>query len=571
MAEIPKVCVITRTRNRPALLKRAIESILGQSMTDWQHVIVNDGGDVDELEAVCQKFRKAYAGRLRIMHEKHLGMQKASNTAIEDTDSVYVAIHDDDDTWHPDFLKRTTGFLNRKGVRSDYQGVISQTLRILETEQEDGSFAEKERVPYVPLREISLFRVGYENPFPPIAFLYRRQVHETIGLFDPKWDMAADLDFNYRFLEHFNIGVIQKPLAYYHWRDSSSKGTNSNTVTVKSQKHSQYLNELKNHYMRKSSSAAEAMKGLGFQVAGFLVENQWMMADLTRRAAETHSQVEALRLFRDQTLLPKLDGFADAIQAIGDSLAILNKAQELLLQNQDNLLQAGSSRDSHIGEVEALLKRLSTFQTDAIQPGIQALSEGIQNIADGLQNLHEEQLRADKQREDILQKGDSLQSAIKNLGDQVTQLEAATAKIDEQGSRILQSITNENKPIRETLERVENQLAQVGKFHTDSLWPKLDGFDAAIGNLGNAMGQLHKDLGGLVESTSGAEKKILQDSEEKYQSIREEQKEQASQLDSMRKEIVNLREQSNRQWQLGRFRIQWLGKSKDDRSDESSS
>ena len=40
-----RVAIITRTKDRPFLLPRAIDSVLKQTQGDWIHVIVNDGGD----------------------------------------------------------------------------------------------------------------------------------------------------------------------------------------------------------------------------------------------------------------------------------------------------------------------------------------------------------------------------------------------------------------------------------------------------------------------------------------------------------------------------------------------
>jgi len=336
MSDCPKVAVITRTHNRNRLLRRAIESVLAQSFQDWVHVILNDGGDPDALENLCQAYAGSYAGRLKLLHEKHLGMQEAANSAIRRSDSRYIVIHDDDDAWEPAFLAETTAFLEEQGPDSPCQGVISQTLRILEKENPDRSFTEIERRPYVPVRSVNLFRVGFENPFPPIAFLYRRRVHEETGFFNPRWDMVADLDFNFRFLQLHEIGVVEKPLALYYWRDSSSPSTeNANTVTRQKDEHGRLLNELKNHYLRKASTAREAALGLGFQISAFAVENQWMTSEIRDRVNEARShlqslleRVDSLHAFNDSALWPKLTG--DLIPRLDHLAADIPRLHETL-------------------------------------------------------------------------------------------------------------------------------------------------------------------------------------------------------------------------------------------------
>ena len=104
----PSVAIITRTKDRPHLLKRAIESVLNQSHTDWLHVIVNDHGCQANLEDVLTPYRAAHAERVLVLHHTGTpGMQNASNYGIQQSQSKYLCIHDDDDSWHPDFLRTT--------------------------------------------------------------------------------------------------------------------------------------------------------------------------------------------------------------------------------------------------------------------------------------------------------------------------------------------------------------------------------------------------------------------------------------------------------------------------------
>jgi glycosyltransferase involved in cell wall biosynthesis len=323
MPKLPKVVVVTRTRERKTLLRRAMQSVIGQSFEDWQHVVVNDGGNKDEVEGLATEFEKAYKGRLKILHLDHVGMQAASNEAIKSTDSTYICIHDDDDGWHPDFLGETISRLEELGVKSSYQGIISKTVRILEEEQPDGSFKEVDREPYVPLEQISLSRIGYENPFPPIAFVYRRKVHKEIGFFKPEWDLVADLDFNYRFLQRYNIEVVDKVLAHYHWRTASSQSTNANTVTSAKGKHARLLNELKNHYLRNAGTTEDALRAVEFLISSFAVENQWMTGEIRERTIglkqtldELEKQILKLGTFDHETIWPKLTAIEENISAV---------------------------------------------------------------------------------------------------------------------------------------------------------------------------------------------------------------------------------------------------------------
>lgn len=393
MPSIPKVAIITRTCNRPVFLKRAIRSVLAQTYTDWVHVIVNDGGDPAALASLTDTYREAYGERLHLIQQKNTGMQTAANNGIKESDSTYIVIHDDDDSWHPEFLQETVNFLEQKGATSSYQGVITETLRVLETLRDD-VLEEDSRAPYVPLREISLFRVGYENPFPPIAFLYRRSVHDHIGVFNAEWDIVADLDFNFRFLRKFEIGVIPKQLAHYHWRsDDSSDPTAANSVTSRAAEHGRRLNELKNHYLREATSANDAAAALGFQIAAFAVENQWMTADIRNRSIESLHHLSGMAQ-QIRSLQQQSDGLSHLFHnalwpKIGEDIPTLFNAlhQELkdradtAIHLQDTLVNAAREQSVHLDKVGSIL-------TEGLWPKV---SEEIPGLLNTILSLAEQQ------------------------------------------------------------------------------------------------------------------------------------------------------------------------------------
>ena len=89
---------------------------------------------------------------------------------------------------------------------------------MLEEFNAEGTIEEVGREDYMPCQSIDLFAAGADNPYAPIAFVYRRSVHERIGLFDERFSVVGDWDFNLRFLQVFEVGVIDQRLANYHWR-----------------------------------------------------------------------------------------------------------------------------------------------------------------------------------------------------------------------------------------------------------------------------------------------------------------------------------------------------------------
>jgi len=89
----PRVAIIVRTKDRP----RTLADIAAQTLDDWECVVVNDGGDREELERIVAA--SPAVARLRVVHhDEPRGMPAAGNTGLEVTTAPYIVLHDDDDT-----------------------------------------------------------------------------------------------------------------------------------------------------------------------------------------------------------------------------------------------------------------------------------------------------------------------------------------------------------------------------------------------------------------------------------------------------------------------------------------
>lgn len=246
-----KVAIITRTKNRIILLKRAIESVQKQTMTNWVMSIVNDGGNIEELDAYLSTLPSEFMKKVVVCHnEKSLGMEAASNVGIMNTNSEYVIIHDDDDSWDEKFLEKTVNYLDYTEF-SDCKGVVTHSIRVIENiENEKVTILESE--PFNTwMNWISLFRMAAGNTFPPISFLYRREVFDEIGMYDESLPVLGDWDFNLRFLEKYEIFVLHETLANYHHRVHMKNSHYANSVFGASGKHEFYDNYLRNKMLKK--------------------------------------------------------------------------------------------------------------------------------------------------------------------------------------------------------------------------------------------------------------------------------------------------------------------------------
>lgn len=249
------VAIITRTKDRPLLLRRAVESVLSQTHADWVHVIVNDGGDPAAVEQVVAPQTDRYAGRLvRVDNPQSLGMEAASNRGIAASTSRYLVIHDDDDSWAPAFLEKMTALL--EASPSPVAGAICHTVLVREA-IEGENVTEKGREDFnTDLYAVSLAQMAVRNMFPPISFLFERAALEAVGSFREELPVLGDWDFNLRFLRRQEIAVLPEKLAFWHHRVAAGGANYANSsMEDGAVRHARYDTLIRNGLLRADMEA----------------------------------------------------------------------------------------------------------------------------------------------------------------------------------------------------------------------------------------------------------------------------------------------------------------------------
>lgn len=255
-----KVAIITRTKDRPLFLARAIQSVAAQTYDDYVHVIVNDGGSTAQIERIVEQ--SGQQGSIKLFHRETASNAPDTifNESIDRVDSEYVAIHDDDDTWHPEFLAQTTKRLEESGM----MGVVTRTDKV--TEELDGNSIKTHKTEqWMPdVKVISLYRQCIDNQLTPIAFVYRRDAYQGVGKYDPGLPIVGDWDFGIRFLQKYDVEFLDPgyALAFYHHRKYVPGAQGNSSFGNSIEKHRYYANLLANKYLRQE--LAEGRLGIGY-------------------------------------------------------------------------------------------------------------------------------------------------------------------------------------------------------------------------------------------------------------------------------------------------------------------
>jgi glycosyltransferase involved in cell wall biosynthesis len=327
---MPIVSVITRTKDRPALLGRALESLKQQSFRDFAWIVANDSADGRQIEPVLTAARSADIDvRVRQVDDSK-GMESASNRALELVDTTYVTFLDDDDTWEPAFLEETVGFLE---AHPEFGGVCTHTSIVEETSDAIPAPI-RQYVMNADLQALQLADMMVFNHLTTNSFVYRTALHETLGPYREDLPVMGDWEFGIRLVAAHEVGVIAKPLANYHRRIDASDPSNAlaNTVVSRTQLHALTDARLRNELLRQEWTTGSM--GPGHLMA---------LARIQLRADRLeHFKLLDLQAHVDRRLdeiaggmsLPSLERRLDAIDARLEQLfAEMNRSQAQLQQS----------------------------------------------------------------------------------------------------------------------------------------------------------------------------------------------------------------------------------------------
>lgn len=110
----PSVSIIIPVYNGAHYLPDTVASVLSQSRSDWELIIVDDGSDDGVTPALCDSY--ATDRRVRVFHKPNGGISDARNFAIPLARAQYLTFLDADDLLHPDFVRLTLQAAGESGA-----------------------------------------------------------------------------------------------------------------------------------------------------------------------------------------------------------------------------------------------------------------------------------------------------------------------------------------------------------------------------------------------------------------------------------------------------------------------
>lgn len=228
------VGIVIRTRDRPLFVRRALASVLAQTYPHWRIALINDGGARPALEAAIADATATMTipeGALVVEHlPRSIGRSEAFNLGMKRLETDFITCLDDDDSWSPDFLRALVDFHTETAALVPDLGGVMCRLTAIREEVVEG----KSGSTIVTLGEDDLPNAFKRNDFfiNPIAYAcYRQDVYPVqwmlnrdaaiaAGGFPAAFNVMEDRAFMTRFLQHWRLAVLDKPLAFHHRRIS---------------------------------------------------------------------------------------------------------------------------------------------------------------------------------------------------------------------------------------------------------------------------------------------------------------------------------------------------------------
>ncbi|TVU62485.1 glycosyltransferase [Paenarthrobacter nitroguajacolicus] len=285
-----RITIVTRTKNRPIFLARALDDIFAQTSQDFELVVVNDGGDPADVERLTSQRSDAEQARITTLHHSEsVGMEAASNAGIKAGSGEFVVIHDDDDFWAPTFLERTVAYLDDP-AHAAQAGVMVRTEIVIEELVEDRIEPVRREIFWADMRQITLADMLRINRAVPISFLYRRSLHDAVGYYNEDLPVVGDWEFHLRVLSHSRVGFLDgEPLAFWSQRPES-EGHDGNSIFAKAAEHAHYDALVRDEHLR--DGVAQGGLGTVLYLSRILAEQEELIRAQQRRLDESAAKLD---------------------------------------------------------------------------------------------------------------------------------------------------------------------------------------------------------------------------------------------------------------------------------------
>lgn len=205
------ISIVLPVYNGECYLKESIESVLMQTYTNWELLIMDDCS-TDNSPEIAKKYAEADERIHYYRNEKNLRLPDNLNRGFSLARGKFLTWTSDDNRYLPTAIYKMHSAL----IENPDAQFAFASCRIID---ETGKGVEYIMVdPKSPKRIVGLDSVG-------ACFLYTRKVYETIGNYDPEYTLVEDFDYWQRIFVRFKAVAIPEILYHYRWHPGALTST----------------------------------------------------------------------------------------------------------------------------------------------------------------------------------------------------------------------------------------------------------------------------------------------------------------------------------------------------------
>lgn len=205
---MPEVSVIIPTYNYGTFVIQAVQSVLNQTFSDLEVIVVDDGSTDDTVERI----HSITDPRLHYIYQRNSGLPASRNTGIRSAKGKYIAFLDADDCWMPNKLEIQLPILQE----DESIGLVYGSYYVIDTE---GKIIALRRASELPRNALPRLIMGNLVSGSATTSIIRRECVDRVGLFKEDLISCEDWDMWLRIAEVYNFGYVKEPVAMIRLHD----------------------------------------------------------------------------------------------------------------------------------------------------------------------------------------------------------------------------------------------------------------------------------------------------------------------------------------------------------------
>lgn len=218
MHDNPTISVIMSVYNGKEYLRESIESILNQTFTDFEFIIIDDGSTDNSLK-IIQKFNDT---RIRIIENKNnIGLTKSLNKALQQATGKYIARQDADDISLPNRFKEQVNYLN------NHPEIVLLGTNIYLIDENSKIIGKR-----ITSEKPNINKLKKKNQFTHGSVMYKNEIISQLGGYNELFKYSQDYELWLRITKYHNVRNLTQLLYKSRLHDANTRFINIEGSTL---------------------------------------------------------------------------------------------------------------------------------------------------------------------------------------------------------------------------------------------------------------------------------------------------------------------------------------------------